>query len=259
MRIALVGFGKMGHMIAAAARMRGHEVVCTVDIFAEDATCVTKDASAMVDAVKASRAEGIIEFSHPSSVLPNITALIPTGIPLVVGTTGWRDSLDAVTSAVQANGSSLLHSANFSVGVNLFYRIVSEASRLMSSFEEYDVALFESHHNQKVDSPSGTGLDLARRVMEGMPRKTKLVTDAFDRRPEPDELHLASVRVGSVPGTHTVWFDSAADTIELTHTARNREGLALGAVRALEWLVLPDGSGKRKTGVFTMNDVFDSL
>jgi 4-hydroxy-tetrahydrodipicolinate reductase len=258
MKLALVGYGKMGHMIAAAAKIRGHEVVCTVDISAPDAAVVTSDATVMVEALRASGAEGVIEFSHPSSVLGNISAILTTGIPLVVGTTGWLDQLEGVTALVASSKSSLLYSANFSVGVNLFYRMVSEAARLMADFEEYDVALFESHHNQKADSPSGTGLEIAKRVMAEIPRKSKLVTDAFDRRPAPDELHLASLRVGAVPGTHSVFFDSGADTIELTHTVRNREGLALGAVRALEWLVAPDG-GKPKKGVFTMNDVFDSL
>lgn len=259
MKIALVGYGKMGHMIEAAAKARGHEVACTVDIQAADATCVTADARAMVNAIRASGAEGVIEFSHPSSVLSNIRAIVPTGLPLVVGTTGWLSNLEEVTALVGQSGSAFLYSANFSVGVNLFYRMVSEAARLMAEFEEYDVALLEAHHNQKADSPSGTGLELARRVMDAMPRKKRLVTDAFDRKPASDELHLASVRLGSVPGTHTVWFDSAADTIELTHTARSREGLALGAVRAFEWLTAKDASRKGRSGVFTMNDVFDSL
>jgi len=259
MKIALVGYGKMGHMLARAASLRGHDVVCTVDPFAADASVVTSDSGAMVEAIVKSGAEGIIEFSHPSSVLSNIRALVPTGIPLVVGTTGWQGELESVKALVGEHGSPFLHSSNFSVGVNLFYRMVSEAARLMAQFEEYDVALFESHHNQKADSPSGTSLDVARRVMAEMPKKTTLVTDPFTRRPEPQELHLASLRVGSVPGTHTVFFDSSADTIELTHTARNREGLALGAVRALEWLTSAPDGGKRKKGVFTMNDVFDSL
>jgi len=129
----------------------------------------------------------------------------------------------------------------------------------MADFEEYDAALFESHHNQKADSPSGTGLELARRIMANLPRKTKLVTDAFNRKPEPDELHLVSMRVGTVPGTHTVYFDSAADTIELTHTARSREGFALGAVRAVEWLAAPGPDDGRKKGVFTMDDVFAGI
>ncbi|HNY21772.1 MAG TPA: 4-hydroxy-tetrahydrodipicolinate reductase [Treponemataceae bacterium] len=258
MKIALVGYGKMGHMLARAASLRGHDVVCTVDPFAEDASVVTGDVKAMADAIVKSGAEGVIEFSHPTSVLANIRALVPTGIPLVVGTTGWQGELESVKALVAEHGSPFLYSSNFSVGVNLFYRMVSNAARLMAQFEEYDVALFEAHHNQKADSPSGTSLDVARRVMAEMPRKTTLITDPFTRRPEPQELHLASLRVGSVPGTHTVFFDSSADTIELTHTARNREGLALGAVRALEWLSAQDG-GKLKKGVFTMNDVFDSL
>jgi len=259
MKIALVGYGKMGHMLAQAASKRGHEIVCTVDPFAPDAACVTKDPAVMAEAVKASGAEGIIEFSHPSAVLANLAALIPTGIPLVVGTTGWLDKVESVRTQVEARETCLLYSSNFSVGVNLFYRMVSEAARVMADFEEYDAALFESHHNQKADSPSGTGLELARRILANLPRKTKLVTDAFSRKPEPDELHLASMRVGSVPGTHTVYFDSAADTIELTHTARSREGFALGAVRALEWLVPAGPGNERKKGVFTMDDVFASL
>ncbi len=259
MKLALIGYGKMGHMIAQAARLRTHDIVCTVDLFAQDASCITSDTSEMVRAVRESGAEGIIEFSHPASVFANISALIPTGIPLVVGTTGWLDRLPEIAAQVELNKSALLHASNFSVGVNLFYRMVSEAARLMASFEEYDVALFESHHNQKADSPSGTGLDIAKRILAQIPRKTKLVTDSFERKPESDELHLASVRVGSVPGTHTVWFDSSADTIELTHTARNREAFAIGAVRAIEWLCQPLDSGHVKNGIYTMDDVFDSL
>lgn len=259
MKLALVGYGKMGHMLAQAALKRGHEVVCTVDPFAPDATCVTKDPAAMAEAVRASGAEGVIEFSHPSAVLGNLQALIPTGIPVVVGTTGWLDKIDGIRAQVAQNRSALLYSANFSVGVNLFFRMVSEAARVMAAFEEYDAAVFEAHHNQKADSPSGTGLELARRIMDNLPRKTKLFTDAFDRKPEPEELHLASMRLGTVPGTHTVYFDSAADTIELTHTARSREGFALGAVRALEWLAEAGPDKGPKKGVFTMDDVFSAL
>lgn len=259
MKLALVGYGKMGHMIAAAAAARGHTVVCAVDPFAADATYNTGDPAVMADAVKRSGAEGVIDFSHPSAVLANIEAVIPTGIPLVVGTTGWQGRLADVSALVSARGSALLHSANFSVGVNLFYKMVAEAARVMAEFEEYDVAAFEAHHNQKADSPSGTGLELAKRILENVPRKKRVVTDAMYRKPEADELHLASLRVGSVPGTHSVFFDSPADTIELTHTARNREGFAMGAVRAIEWLAAKDASGNARRGVFTMDDVFESL
>ncbi len=253
MRLAIVGYGKMGHMIAAAAALRGHDVVCTVDPFAKDASIVTSEPLSMATAVAGSGADAVIEFSHPSSVRGNIDALIPTGLPLVVGTTGWHDSLPEVSETVKARGSALFYSSNFSVGVNLFYRIVSDAARLLADFENYDVAVFESHHSNKADSPSGTGIEIARRILENVPRKTKIVSDAFTRKPDPSELHLASLRVGSTPGTHSVFFDSAADTIELTHVARNREGFALGAVRAAEWLI---GAGP---GIFTMNDIFDSL
>ena len=259
MKIALVGYGKMGHMIARAAELRGHTVVCTVDPFAGDSTCLTKDSEVMVKAIMDSQAEGIIEFSHPASVLGNINALIPTGIPLVVGTTGWHDNLPQISLKIEAQKSSLLYSSNFSVGVNVFYRMVAEAARLMASLEEYDVAVFESHHNQKADSPSGTALEIAKRIMENIPRKTTLVTDPFTRRPESGELHLASVRVGSVPGTHTVFFDSPADSIELTHTARSREGFALGAVRAMEWLAVPENDSIKRQGIFTMEDVFSDM
>ena len=259
MNIALVGYGKMGHMIARAAEIRGHGVVCSVDPFAQDASCVTSDIGTMVEAIRNSGAEGIIEFSHPSSVLANIHALLPTGIPIVVGTTGWLDKLDEIREKVSLNNTSLMYSANYSVGVNLFYRIVTEAAKLMADFEEYDVAVFEAHHNQKADSPSGTGLDIAKRILAEVPRKTRLVTDQFNRRPESDELHLASLRVGSVPGTHSVIFDSVADTIELTHTARNREGFAMGAVRAIEWMGARDSQGQKRTGVFTLSEIFDDL
>ncbi|HHU35948.1 MAG TPA: 4-hydroxy-tetrahydrodipicolinate reductase [Treponema sp.] len=259
MKIALVGYGKMGHMIEQAARDKGHVIVCTVDLFAEDATCITNDTSQMVQAIKDSGAEGIIEFSHPASVMANLTALIPLRLPLVVGTTGWKDNLAQITEQVEQNKTALLHASNFSVGVNLFYRIVAEAARLVSQFDAYDTGLFESHHNQKVDSPSGTLLDIAKKVLENMPSKKRLITNCSQNKPESDELHLASVRVGSVPGTHTVWFDSPADTIELTHTARNREGFALGAVRALEWLSTSGLDNKPRAGVFTMDDVFSEL
>jgi len=259
MNIALVGYGKMGHMIARAAEIRGHKIVCSVDPFAQDASCITSDIQTMVEAIRNSGSEGIVEFSHPSSVLANINALLPTGIPVVVGTTGWLDKLEEIREKVSQNNTSLMYSANYSVGVNLFYRMVSEAARLMADFEEYDVAVFEAHHNQKADSPSGTGLDIAKRILAEVSRKTKLVTDPFNRRPEPNELHLASLRVGSVPGTHTVIFDSVADTIELTHTARSREGFALGAVRAIEWMVTPNSRGQRRKGVFTVSEIFDDL
>ncbi len=259
MKMALVGYGQMGHMIEACAKKAGHEVVLTVDPFAADASVriPAGNGAALAAAVRESGADGVIEFSHPSAVVGNITALLPLKLPLVVGTTGWSDQEDEIRSLAAECGGTLMTSANFSVGVNLFYRIVEEAARLFSRFDEYDTAIWEAHHIRKADSPSGTALEIARRVMKADPHKTEIVTDAFHEKPQAGQLHVSSTRVGSVPGTHTVFFDSAADTIELTHTARSREGFAYGAVHALERLSLALENGSLSSGaLYGMNDLF---
>ncbi len=262
MKIALVGYGKMGHMLESSALSFGHKVVTTVDVAAPDAKVkiAAGDGAALADAVRSSGAEGIIEFSHPSAVMGNIQALLPTKIPLVVGTTGWTDRESEVVVLAAQSGGTLMRSANFSIGVNLFYKIVQEAATFVSNFSEYDVAVWEMHHNQKADSPSGTALEIARRVMAGDKRKTEMVTDAFHERPKANELHVSSTRCGSVPGTHSVFFDSPADTIELTHTARSRQGFANGAVHALERLVEMLENGSLHAGkLYGMADVFPGL
>ena len=150
----------------------------------------------------------------------------------------------------------LLGAAIYSVGVNLFYKIVKEAASLIADYDEYDCAVWEAHHNTKVDSPSGTALEIARRIMAEMPSKTEVVSGNFEGKPKNNQIQVASTRVGYVPGTLTVFFDSNADTIELTHTARSREGLALGAVRACEWINSGISSGKLSKGsVYTMDDL----
>lgn len=260
MRIALVGYGKMGHIIRSVAEKAGHTVALTVDVAASDADVLVAkgDGAAVSSAIASSGVDGIIEFSHPSAVMTNIEALLPMGIPLVVGTTGWADKADYVKDLAARCDGVIMHSANFSIGVNVFYRIVSEAAALIKDFDEYDTAVWEMHHNQKADSPSGTALEIAARIMKANPKKTALVTDAFHEKPQPNELHVSSTRAGSVPGTHTVFFDSAADTIELTHRARSREGFASGAVRALERLVSGVNSGTLKKGaLYGMSDLFD--
>lgn len=256
MKIALVGFGKMGHMIQQIALKRGNEVVLTADPFAPDADVKEQDSEKIAEAVKKSGAEAVIEFTHPNSVMNNINALIATDIPVIVGTTGWYAHLDDVKKAVKTNNASLFYAANYSIGVNLFYKIVKGAAAVISAYDEYDAAVWEAHHNQKADSPSGTALDVAKMVMEGMKKKTELVIGNFEGRPKKEQLQVASTRVGSVPGTHTVYFDSVADTIELTHTARSREGFALGAVVAAEWMANGLKSGSLKKGeTYTMTDL----
>ena len=262
MKIALVGYGKMGHMIEQSAKSFGHEVVATVDSFSPDASVKVSagDGDALARAVSESGAEGVIEFTSPASVIGNIKALLPLKLPLVVGSTGWNDRMDEVRGLASSCGGTVMHSANFSIGVNMFYRMVEEAARLVNAFEEYDVAVWEMHHNQKADSPSGTAIDVAKRVMSGFKRKTEMVTDAFHGRPEKNQLHVSSTRCGTVPGTHTVYFDSTADTIELTHTARSRLGFANGAVHALENLKSMLDSGKLEPGkLYGMGDVFPGM
>lgn len=260
MKIAIVGFGKMGHMIKTIAEKRGNQVVLTADVVAQDADFISSDSKAIAEAVKNSGAEGVIEFSHPSAVMNNISALLPQKIPMVVGTTGWLDKLDSVTEDARKNDCALFYSANFSIGVNIFYKIVEQASKLISAYDDYDAAVWEAHHNTKADSPSGTALEIARCVMKGMPSKTELVNGNFSARPEKHQLQVAATRVGCVPGTHTVFYDSAADTIELTHTARSREGFALGAVCACEWLAKGIQSGELTNGsIYTMSDMLKNL
>ncbi|WP_191016080.1 4-hydroxy-tetrahydrodipicolinate reductase [Treponema zioleckii] len=259
MKIALVGYGKMGHMIETAAKSLGHEVVVTVDVAAKDASALVSagDYAAVAEAVKKSGAEGVIEFSHPSAVIGNLNALIPLGIPVVVGTTGWAKNEAEISSLLEKTNGVAMRSSNFSIGVNTFYKIVEEAAKLLSEYSEYDVAVWEAHHNQKADSPSGTALEIARRVMKGNSSKTEMVFDAFHERPKANELHVSSTRIGSVPGTHTVFFDSPADSIELTHRARSREGFARGSVVALEKLVAKLASGELSRGkLYGMEDLF---
>lgn len=255
MKLALVGYGQMGHMLRSVAEKRGHKVVLTVDTFAEDADFKPSSPAETASKIREAAAEGIIEFSHPSSVMGNIEALLPLKLPLVVGTTGWNDKRAEVEKLALSNGSFIFHAANYSIGVNLFYRIVAQTAKLFSNYDEYDCALWEAHHTKKLDSPSGTALEIAQLILNNMPSKKTIVTEAFHDRPKKEELHVSSTRLGSVPGTHTVYFDSSADTIELTHTVRNREGLAVGAVRALEWLRSGIDEGDIKPGMYSMNNI----
>ena len=260
MKIALVGYGKMGHMLESTALSFGDEVVTTIDVIANDAKVKVSagDYEAVAKAVKESGAEGIIEFTHPSSVMGNIKALLPLKLPLVVGTTGWNDRHEEVAQMAKDCGGTIMTSANFSIGVNLFYKIVEEAAKLVNEFDEYDAAVWEMHHNQKADSPSGTALDVAKHLLNGFTKKNEIVTDAFHTKPNANQLHVSSTRCGSVPGTHTVFFDSPADTIELTHTARSRQGFASGAVHALENLKNFLDQGKLVPGkLYGMNDLFN--
>ena len=259
MNIAIVGYGKMGRMAAKAAARLGHTVAASIDPAPDSGASVqvaAGDFDALFEAVKKSGARGVIEFSQPAAVVDNIKALLPLGIPLVVGTTGWKEREQEIAAAAKKTGGVVLRSANFSLGVNLFYKIVREAAALCAGFDEYDSAVWEAHHDQKADSPSGTALEIARVILSKDAKKTAIVTETLRRMRQKNELTVSSVRVGSLPGTHTVFFDSDADTIELTHRAKNREGFASGAVHALEKLVQALDSGKLPRGaIYGMEDV----
>ncbi|MBI2145347.1 4-hydroxy-tetrahydrodipicolinate reductase [Candidatus Woesearchaeota archaeon] len=242
MKIALIGYGKMGKEVERAAKMRGHSVCAIIDPSNAGATHKdVGDGSCLKDA------EVVIDFTVPAAVLGNIKKVSAAKKNLVIGTTGWYDGMTEAKQLVGQAGTGLIYSSNFSVGVNVFYRVVEAAARLVNKVPEYDVFGYELHHNQKLDSPSGTAKSIAELLVKNIGRKKQVQYDRLDRRINSDEIHFASVRSGWIPGTHVVGFDSEADTIELKHTARSRSGFALGAVMAAEWL-------KGRKGFFTMND-----
>jgi 4-hydroxy-tetrahydrodipicolinate reductase len=259
MKIALIGYGKMGRLLETRILEKGHTVLAVVDplanAMAKDTAKTGAVYASLEDSLKSLKeADAAIEFTHPDCAAGNLLFLIREKIPVVTGTTGWYTRLPEITQAVNAAGTSLVWSSNFSLGVNLFYRIAAYAAKLADPFKEYDVAGFETHHNNKADSPSGTAKTLVEKVLGQMTRKKKAVYETLNRKPGADELHYASLRLGSVPGTHSLIFDSAADSIEITHSARSREGFAAGAVLSAEWL-----TAQKRTGVFTVDDVLSSI
>ncbi|MDR1565799.1 MAG: 4-hydroxy-tetrahydrodipicolinate reductase [Treponema sp.] len=258
MNAALIGYGKMGRLLERMLQEKGHRVLAVADPFAAGEKTalgvpVLKSAGGLAG-FPPGTFDAAIEFTRPDAAAANITALAELKIPVVTGTTGWYDRLPEITGKVNAAGSALFWAPNFSLGMNLFYRLAAYAARLFDPFPEYDAGGFECHHNKKADSPSGTAKILAKAVLSNMTRKTKAVYEMLDRPPLADEFHYASLRVGSVPGTHSIIFDSPADAVEITHTVRNREGLAAGAVTAAEWLV-----SKPRSGIFTMDEMLADM
>ena len=265
MKIAVVGYGKMGKMVENAAMEQGHTVTAVVDplSFEQNPSSGAPMYRGMAEAGNLHGAEVAIEFTQPGMALANLKFLAEKNIPSVVGTTGWHDKIDEARQAVESAGAALIWASNFSIGVNIFYRIAWYAAQLINSFPEYDIGGFEAHHNKKLDSPSGTAKTLVEGILDRVERKKKAVWETLDRQPESDELHFSSLRHGSVPGTHSLFFDSPADTIEITHTARSREGLVFGALSAARWLL---NSGTADTaaagcrrGFFTIDDMLKDI
>jgi 4-hydroxy-tetrahydrodipicolinate reductase len=253
----LSGYGKMGRLIEKRASERGHGVIAVIDPVIEKTergapVFRSLDGLEKQDGETEGSVIGI-DFTTPDAAERNIRAFAERRIPLVIGTTGWYGKLDEISAFVESRGSSMLWASNFSLGVNLFYHIAAYCARLIDSCPEYDVAGYEIHHNQKADSPSGTAKTITDIVLRNMKRKTKAVWDKLEGPPEACEIHFASLRSGAELGVHALLFDSAADSIEIKHTARSRAGLVSGAVFAAEWLGKTTQAGIR--GIFTINDI----
>lgn len=235
MNIALIGYGKMGKAIEEIALSRHHRIVLKID--------ETNLGDFTADNLK--NADVAIEFTGPHSAFSNVHQLLEIGVPVVCGSTGWTEHLDEIHQLVQAKKGAFLYASNFSVGVNIFFEINKKLASLMANLPDYEVILEETHHTQKKDAPSGTAITLAEQVLEKVARKKQWVNDLSDR---PEDLEIISQRVDPAPGTHSVKYSSAIDTIEIIHTAHNRKGFASGAVLAAEFL-------HNKTGIFSMKEV----
>jgi len=246
MKIALIGYGKMGREVEEVARKSGHAIAARIDPVSD------LDGNSEISSQTIGGADVCVEFTHPEATPRNIEQVIGLHKPLVVGTTGWYQNLPTIKKRVLEENTGLVYAPNFSLGVNLFYRVAAVAARLFHRFEEYDVCGTETHHRLKVDSPSGTARKLSEIVLEHFPRKKRVVVDSLNRAIQPEEFHLVSLRAGHFPGTHSLAFDSAADTVELTHTARSRAGFAAGALLAAEWIV-------GRQGVYTFEQVLEDL
>ena len=252
MNITLVGYGRMGKEVEAAAQERGHSIVSTVDprgcTFAELSPAALRNSS------------GIIEFAQPEGILPRISLAAEYQIPYVIGTTGW-DSGGQFSKEVKAiadnKNAAVLIGSNFSVGANLFFRIAEAAAAAINAFPDYDIAVSESHHRKKRDSPSGSALTIAEKIIRANGRKNRICAEPLQRKIAEDELHISSLRAGSIPGIHRVILDSPADSIVLEHSARGRSGFAAGAVLALEWLRKQERRNKR--GFYTADDFFTAI
>jgi 4-hydroxy-tetrahydrodipicolinate reductase len=244
MKIALIGYGKMGKAIEQIALKKGHQIVLRVD----------ENNSKYIDTGDLKGADVAIEFSRPDSAPDNIRKCFKAGVPVVCGTTGWMNQFDSVSKDCKETSGSFFYSSNYSIGVNLFFEVNKKLAELMNTQEQYDeILIHESHHLEKLDSPSGTAISLAEQVIEKTDRIKHWVNYKADESvsmgPDSDgELPIFSTREDEVPGTHIVKYFSDVDEIEIIHKALSRQGFASGAVAAAEWL-------QGKKGVFTMKDM----
>lgn len=231
MKIALLGYGKMGKVIEKVALERGHEIV------------LKKSGKDTFDGLE--NADVAIEFSVPNAAVENISECFNRNIPVISGTTGWLEHYHNVAELCDKKNGAFIYGSNFSLGVNIFFQLNEYLAKMMSKLSQYKVSMEEIHHTQKLDAPSGTAISLAKGIIENTSYSSWALSDAKE-----DEILIDAKRIENVPGTHSVFYDSEVDSIEIKHTAHNREGFALGSVVAAEWIL-----GKK--GIFTMKDVLD--
>lgn len=236
MKLALIGYGKMGHAIERAARARGHEIVAIVD----------KDTPCQITSPEFARADVAIEFTMPAAAEANVSAAMAQGVKVVSGTTAWTDGLQRVKASLQP-GQALMWSGNYSLGVNIFFAVNRYLAQIMAKFPQYQPDITETHHIHKLDYPSGTALMAAEQIIEASPALT-----GWSENPEPDKLLINHIRHAEVPGIHRVCWESDVDSIAIEHSAKSRDGFALGAVMAAEWLA--DKEGFQSIDIM-MNDI----
>lgn len=231
MKIVLVGYGKMGKTIEKIALQRGHEIAARIDVDNQhEFNTVTADVA--------------IEFSHPDAAFNNVKRCIELNIPVVCGTTGWLERKPEIEKLVKEKNGSFFYASNYSLGVNIFFKLNEHLATMLKGFDAYNVSMEEIHHTEKRDAPSGTAITLAEGIIKNLSRKQKWINQESNK---PEDLAITSLRIGQVPGTHTVKYTSAIDDIEIKHTAHTREGFALGAVMVAEWI-------RSKKGVLNMDD-----
>lgn len=235
MKIALLGYGKMGHEIEKIALERHHEIVLTIDI--------DNQRDSTVDHIK--KADVAIDFSTPASAFENILKCFEANVPIVCGTTGWLDKLNEITEKCKRSNQTFFYASNFSLGVNVFFAVNKYLSALMNGIDSYDVDIREIHHIHKLDAPSGTAITLANDIVSTVGRKKDW---ELNKKTDSSKIRIDAVRENEVPGTHIITWDSTVDTIQICHEAKSRKGFALGAVLAAEFI-------RDKKGIFTMSDL----
>lgn len=231
MKIALLGYGRMGKEIEKIAVSRGHKIVIRKDV--EDVIDITI-------------ADVAIDFSVPTSAFDNISNCLKNGVPVISGTTGWLAKYEDAVNLCKKEKGAFIYASNYSLGVNIFFELNKQLAKMMENLEDYDISMEEIHHTKKLDAPSGTAITLAEGIIDNSSKEKW----ELDHKTSENNIPIVAKRIPEVPGTHTVWYNSEVDSIEIKHTAHNRKGFALGAVVAAEWIL-------DKTGVFSMKNVLN--